>query len=204
MTRVPVQPDTTLNTFLFQSLKLYDGKLVPGLNAGPNETSSLLACRLVFVFEFCDSCTRFRYSTYTSLSPSNFGRTLQCVPEPWPFRQRIRPTSAAYNRGHIAGYSAARRIWPDVIVIAEGFDDHLVGERALAPAFRWIFTVPRRSKSQLKRSLWLSGYRWITENVGTEGRAIKTGVFIANRQFQSLSTMIIRVLTDSRTKVLST
>ncbi|MEE2904647.1 MAG: sphingomyelin phosphodiesterase [Myxococcota bacterium] len=105
--------------------------------------------------------------------------------KPWPFGT----ADAAYRAQHMteAMSLATQRVlgasWPDVIVIAEGFDDHLVGERALGPRRLDGYLQCQDDRAcELKRSLWLSGYRWITENVGTEGRAIQDGgVFIASR-----------------------
>jgi len=105
--------------------------------------------------------------------------------KPWPFGT----SDAAYRAQHMteAMSLATQRVvgasWPDVIVIAEGFDDHLVGERALGPRRLDGYLQCQDDRAcELKRSLWLSGYRWITENVGTEGHALQDGgVFIASR-----------------------
>ncbi|MBI2569034.1 MAG: RICIN domain-containing protein [Candidatus Schekmanbacteria bacterium] len=72
---------------------------------------------------------------------------------------------------------------PDVIVVSEAFDDTWAGERGFGPGYYDGYSQCLEDRMCiLKRRLWMDGYSYITENVGTEGGALQDGgVFIASR-----------------------
>jgi len=73
--------------------------------------------------------------------------------------------------------------WPDLMVISEGLDEEYAGERSLGPSRDDGYNdCVSNDNCLLKRDLWKVGYKWITENVGTEGFALQDGgIFVASR-----------------------